>query len=192
MLANRFVARYCAANGLPLDAKVFSHEAVSRLISYHWPGNIRELESTVSRAALSAPGPGDPRQRHRVPARPRADRADRRRAGRSCRRCATPSAPTSCACSRPCRGTRRRRRGCSKSAAARSTGRSSSTSSNRTDGLARAESAYVGRTILHYRNRWGVCQFCTRPITPFERRGASGSRNPRHHRNLHLRALACR
>jgi transcriptional regulator of acetoin/glycerol metabolism len=23
---------------------------------YHWPGNIRELESTVSRAALSAPG----------------------------------------------------------------------------------------------------------------------------------------
>ena len=25
-------------------------------MSYHWPGNIRELESTVSRAALSAPG----------------------------------------------------------------------------------------------------------------------------------------
>ena len=56
VLANRFVARYCAANGLPLDAKVFADEAVSRLISYHWPGNIRELESTVSRAALSAPG----------------------------------------------------------------------------------------------------------------------------------------
>jgi DNA-binding NtrC family response regulator len=56
VLANRFVARYCAANGLPLDAKVFSDDAVTRLISYHWPGNIRELESTVSRAALSAPG----------------------------------------------------------------------------------------------------------------------------------------
>jgi len=56
VLANRFVARYCAANGLPLDAKVFADEAVSRLISYHWPGNIRELESTVSRAALSSPG----------------------------------------------------------------------------------------------------------------------------------------
>jgi hypothetical protein len=56
VLANRFVARYCAANGLPLDAKVFSDEAVSRLLSYHWPGNIRELESTVSRAALSSPG----------------------------------------------------------------------------------------------------------------------------------------
>jgi DNA-binding NtrC family response regulator len=56
VLANRFVARYCAANGLPLDAKVFSEEAVTRLLSYPWPGNIRELESTVSRAALSSPG----------------------------------------------------------------------------------------------------------------------------------------
>jgi DNA-binding NtrC family response regulator len=56
VLANRFVARYCAANGLPLDAKSFSAEALTRLNSYPWPGNIRELESTVSRAALSAPG----------------------------------------------------------------------------------------------------------------------------------------
>jgi DNA-binding NtrC family response regulator len=56
VLANRFVARYCANNGLQLDAKVFSPEALSRLNSYPWPGNIRELESTVSRAALSAPG----------------------------------------------------------------------------------------------------------------------------------------
>jgi transcriptional regulator of acetoin/glycerol metabolism len=33
------------------------------MLQYHWPGNIRELESTVSRAALSSPGrvirPGD-------------------------------------------------------------------------------------------------------------------------------------
>jgi two-component system, NtrC family, response regulator AtoC len=56
VLANRFVARYCAANGLPLDAKAFSPEALTRLNAYPWPGNIRELESTVSRAALSAPG----------------------------------------------------------------------------------------------------------------------------------------
>jgi DNA-binding NtrC family response regulator len=56
VLANRFIARYCAANGLPLDAKVFSPEAIARLNTYPWPGNIRELESTVSRAALSAPG----------------------------------------------------------------------------------------------------------------------------------------
>ena len=25
-------------------------------MQYHWPGNIRELESTVARAALSSPG----------------------------------------------------------------------------------------------------------------------------------------
>jgi DNA-binding NtrC family response regulator len=56
VLANRFLARYCASNGLPLDAKQFSREAQALLSSYHWPGNIRELESTVSRAALSAPG----------------------------------------------------------------------------------------------------------------------------------------
>jgi DNA-binding NtrC family response regulator len=56
VLANRFLARYCASNGLPLDAKTMSGEAMSRLQAYPWPGNIRELESTVSRAALSAPG----------------------------------------------------------------------------------------------------------------------------------------
>jgi DNA-binding NtrC family response regulator len=56
VLANRFVGRYCASNGLPLDAKQFTPDALERLSTYHWPGNIRELESTVARAALSAPG----------------------------------------------------------------------------------------------------------------------------------------
>jgi DNA-binding NtrC family response regulator len=56
VLAQRFLARYCAAQGLPLDSKAFSREALDLLIAYPWPGNIRELESTVSRAALSAPG----------------------------------------------------------------------------------------------------------------------------------------
>ena len=56
VLGQRFLARYCAAQGLPLDAKSFSREALDLLVSYPWPGNIRELESTVSRAALSAPG----------------------------------------------------------------------------------------------------------------------------------------
>src|SRR5215813_13768579 len=63
VLGQRFLARYCAANGLPLDGKSFSKEASELLAHYHWPGNIRELESTVSRAALSSPGrvirPGD-------------------------------------------------------------------------------------------------------------------------------------
>jgi transcriptional regulator with PAS, ATPase and Fis domain len=56
VLAERFLARYCAAQGLPLDSKGFSREALDLLMAYTWPGNIRELESTVSRAALSAPG----------------------------------------------------------------------------------------------------------------------------------------
>jgi DNA-binding NtrC family response regulator len=56
LLAQRFLARYCAANGLPDDGKVFARDAIERLLQYHWPGNIRELEGTVSRAALSAPG----------------------------------------------------------------------------------------------------------------------------------------
>ena len=56
VLAQRFLNRYCAAQGMPLDSKTFSREAIDSLISYQWPGNIRELESTVARAALSAPG----------------------------------------------------------------------------------------------------------------------------------------
>jgi DNA-binding NtrC family response regulator len=56
VLAQRFLARYCAAQGLPGDAKGFTREALDALALYPWPGNIRELESTVSRAALSAPG----------------------------------------------------------------------------------------------------------------------------------------
>src|SRR5215211_986122 len=56
VLAQRFLGRYCAANGLPLDGKNFSKEASDLLMQYHWPGNIRELESTVARAALSSPG----------------------------------------------------------------------------------------------------------------------------------------
>src|SRR5712671_2713730 len=56
VLGQRFLARYCAAQGLPLESKAFSREALDLLMSYPWPGNIRELESTVSRAALSAPG----------------------------------------------------------------------------------------------------------------------------------------
>ena len=56
VLAQRFLARYCAANDLPADGKTFSKEAADLFLQYHWPGNIRELESTVSRAALSSPG----------------------------------------------------------------------------------------------------------------------------------------
>src|SRR3954464_959237 len=56
VLASRFAQRFCAANGLPPDAKVFAPDAINRMLTYPWPGNIRELESTVSRAALTSPG----------------------------------------------------------------------------------------------------------------------------------------
>lgn len=54
VLADRFLARYCATQGLPLDARQLAPDALNLLIAYPWPGNIRELETTVARAALSA------------------------------------------------------------------------------------------------------------------------------------------
>jgi transcriptional regulator with PAS, ATPase and Fis domain len=54
MLAERFLARYCAANGYPLDARKLAPDAIDLLMAYPWPGNIRELETTISRAALCA------------------------------------------------------------------------------------------------------------------------------------------
>ena len=56
LLAHRLLARYCDANGLAVDSKTIEQTALDLLGSYHWPGNIRELESTISRAAVSAPG----------------------------------------------------------------------------------------------------------------------------------------
>jgi transcriptional regulator with PAS, ATPase and Fis domain len=56
ILAERFLSAYCEAQGLPPEAKRFSSDAVDRLMGYVWPGNIRELEATVSRAALAAAG----------------------------------------------------------------------------------------------------------------------------------------
>ena len=90
----------------------------------HWPGNIRELESTVSRAALSAPGRVDPRRRHRVPARATRCRArtSSDAAAVAARRRARAHHPRARGRRR---GTRRKPRGCSTSAAARSTARSS-------------------------------------------------------------------
>jgi transcriptional regulator with PAS, ATPase and Fis domain len=56
ILATRALARHCEASQLAPDAKVLSKEALDMLARYHWPGNIRELESTLSRAAMSTTG----------------------------------------------------------------------------------------------------------------------------------------
>jgi transcriptional regulator with PAS, ATPase and Fis domain len=56
ILAQRFLERHCRANSLQPDSKVLGKDALDLLTRYHWPGNIRELESTISRAALSTQG----------------------------------------------------------------------------------------------------------------------------------------
>jgi DNA-binding NtrC family response regulator len=57
LLARMFLAKQCAIEGLAPDARRFSNAALVRLSGHSWPGNIRELIATVSRAALSSDGP---------------------------------------------------------------------------------------------------------------------------------------
>jgi Nif-specific regulatory protein len=56
-LARTFLAKLCITEGLPADARDFTPGALTRLAVHTWPGNIRELIATISRAALSADGP---------------------------------------------------------------------------------------------------------------------------------------
>ena len=51
-LADFFIQKFAEANGV--DTKALSQEAKEKLSSYHWPGNIRELENTMHRAILIA------------------------------------------------------------------------------------------------------------------------------------------
>ncbi len=54
-LAEYFVRKYAAANGVP--ARPISQEARRTLTLNYWPGNVRELENTMHRAVLMATGP---------------------------------------------------------------------------------------------------------------------------------------
>ena len=49
-MANFFLKRF--TNQTQKDIKGFTGEAMTRLISYSWPGNIRELENVIERAAV--------------------------------------------------------------------------------------------------------------------------------------------
>ncbi len=53
-LAQHFVKKYAAANGVPVRA--LSAEARRALVLNRWPGNVRELENTLHRAVLLASG----------------------------------------------------------------------------------------------------------------------------------------
>ena len=57
LLARTFLAKLCVSEGQPADARHFTPGALARLAGHSWPGNIRELVATISRAALSADGP---------------------------------------------------------------------------------------------------------------------------------------
>ena len=54
-LAEHFVKKYAAANGLP--PRPLGVSARQRLVSHRWPGNVRELENAIHRAVLLSTGP---------------------------------------------------------------------------------------------------------------------------------------
>jgi DNA-binding NtrC family response regulator len=54
-LAEHFCRKYAAVNGLPY--RPLTQTAVSRMMSHHWRGNVREMENVIHRAVLLATGP---------------------------------------------------------------------------------------------------------------------------------------
>ncbi len=54
-LAEHFIRKYAASNGLP--ERALSETARRRLVSHSWPGNVRELENAMHRAVLLSVGP---------------------------------------------------------------------------------------------------------------------------------------
>lgn len=49
-LSSNFIKKYAANNKIP--AKTLSKAALDKMVSYSWPGNIRELENIIHRAVL--------------------------------------------------------------------------------------------------------------------------------------------
>jgi DNA-binding NtrC family response regulator len=54
LLATHFAAKHCRPGEAP---KTISPGAMEKLLAYHWPGNIRELENAIERACVVARGP---------------------------------------------------------------------------------------------------------------------------------------
>ncbi len=54
VLADHFVKKYAAANGVP--PRAIGPEARRALVGHRWPGNVRELENAMHRAVLLASG----------------------------------------------------------------------------------------------------------------------------------------
>jgi two-component system response regulator HydG len=54
-LANHFLARFSKENGKRIEG--FAEDALARITSYRWPGNIRELENVIERSVVLCDGP---------------------------------------------------------------------------------------------------------------------------------------
>jgi DNA-binding NtrC family response regulator len=78
LLANEFLARFAAQNGKAIMG--FDEAAMEWILTYSWPGNVRDLKNAVERAVVLARGPvittSELMPRHlRVPASPDAQSA---------------------------------------------------------------------------------------------------------------------
>lgn len=56
VIAERMLADHCREHGLDPDRYIWSAGALARLRAHPWPGDVRELEQTVARAATVAEG----------------------------------------------------------------------------------------------------------------------------------------
>jgi len=54
-LADHFLARFSKENGKKIEG--FSEDALERITTYRWPGNIRELENVIERGVVLCDGP---------------------------------------------------------------------------------------------------------------------------------------
>ncbi|MEA3296241.1 MAG: sigma 54-interacting transcriptional regulator [candidate division Zixibacteria bacterium] len=54
LLVNHFVKKYCNKIGRKID--IIPQTLMDRLLTYHWPGNIRELENIIERAVVVCQG----------------------------------------------------------------------------------------------------------------------------------------
>jgi len=54
MLANHFLESFCTANNI--EPLTFNKSVLDQLSEYDWPGNIRELQNIVRRAAINRSG----------------------------------------------------------------------------------------------------------------------------------------
>jgi DNA-binding NtrC family response regulator len=55
LLVQHFLEKFAPGTGADKPAPTVSQEAMRRLMAYHWPGNVRQLENAIERAVAFAP-----------------------------------------------------------------------------------------------------------------------------------------